>query len=101
MIVVGDHLPNSVAQPNVFRSRRGRGQKNLRSRRVRILLEKVMLHLPGIVVAEPIGQGYLVERLMKEVAFVAFIPRPRQLELVENSEAHFHPLLQILLSAAK
>jgi hypothetical protein len=35
---------------------------------------------------------------MKEIALVALVPGPRQLQFVENSEAHFHPL-EILLAA--
>ena len=71
--------------------RRGRGEENLRRRGMRILLEKVVLDLPGVVVAEPVGEHDLLERLLKQAALVARVPGPRQLQLVENSEAHLHP----------
>jgi hypothetical protein len=50
-----------------------------------------MLDLPGIVEAEIVGQFHLLKRLMKEIALVALVPGPRQLQLVEHSKAHFRP----------
>jgi len=44
-----------------------RGEKNLGRRRVRILLEKMMLDLPGKVVAEMVRQLELVERIVVEI----------------------------------
>jgi len=43
----------------------------------------------------------LLQRLMKEIALVALVPGLRQLQLVENPEAHFHPLRRILLLAGE
>ena len=40
-----------------------RGEEHLGRRGVRVLLEEVVLDLPGVVVAEPVGQLDLVERL--------------------------------------
>ena len=97
VIVVRDHLPDAVAQADGFCARRGGGEENLRRRGMGIFVEEVVLHFPGVVVAEPIGQRDLVQRLMKQIALVALVPGPRQLQLVENSEAHFHPLANIVI----
>jgi len=98
VIVVWDHLPDAMAQADGLCARGGCGQENFRRRGMRILLEKVVFHLPRVVVSQPIGDLHLLQRLMKEIALVALVPGPRQLQLVENSEAHFHPL-EILLAA--
>jgi hypothetical protein len=55
---------------------------------VRILLEKVMLDLPDVVDAEPIGELNLVERLLVETQLGLLTSRLRQLMLVEQSEFH-------------
>ena len=47
-----------------------------------------MLDLPGIVVAELVGQFDLVERVLVEPVFAAGLPRARQLQLIENPELH-------------
>src|SRR6476660_4788570 len=62
-----------------------------------VLVEEVVLHLPGVVEAEPIGQRHLVQRLMEQRVLVALVPGPRQLQLVENSEAHFIPFAAIVI----
>ena len=62
-----------------------------------VLVEEVVLHLPGVVEAEPIGQRHLVQRLMEQRVLVALVPGPRQLQLVENSEAHFIPFASIVI----
>src|SRR5271155_5618016 len=62
---------------------------------MRILFEKVVFDLPGVVVAEPVGQFDLIERILVEPQFAARLPWPRQLELVENAELH-----RFLLAAA-
>src|ERR1019366_1620101 len=67
---------------------RARREENLGSRRVRILLEKMMLDFPGVVDAEPVCEFDLIERLLKQPDLVALVPRPRQLMLVENPEFH-------------
>jgi hypothetical protein len=44
---------------------------------VRVLFEEVVLDLPGVVHAEPIGQLHLIERLLEEAMLGAVVPRPR------------------------
>jgi hypothetical protein len=44
---------------------------------MRIFFEEVVFDLPGVIEAEAVGQLDLMERLVKEVAFVALVPGPR------------------------
>ena len=65
-----------------------RGEEHLRGRRVRIFLEEMVLDFPGEVVAEPVGQFELVERIMVKGQLAVRSPGPRQLQLVEDAEFH-------------
>ena len=47
-----------------------------------------MLHLPGVIDAELVGEFDLIERVLKQLQLVAVIPRPRQLMFVEDAEFH-------------
>ncbi len=53
-----------------------------------VLLEEVVLDLPGIVDAQAIGQLHLIERVLEELELAARLPRPRELMLVEDAEFH-------------
>src|SRR6266568_6224265 len=53
-----------------------------------VLLEEVVLDLPGIVDAQAIGQLHLIERVLEELKLAAGLPRPRELMLVEDAEFH-------------
>ena len=64
------------------------GEEGFRRRRVRIFLEEMMLHHPGVVVAEPVGSLELRQRVLVEPELVALLPRPRQLQLIEDAELH-------------
>ena len=55
---------------------------------MRIFLEEMVLNFPSVIKAETVGQLHLFERLMKKITLVAFLPRARQLEFVENAETH-------------
>ena len=46
-----------------------------------------MLHLPGEVDPEPVGDLHLLQGVVEELLFLTVGPRPRQLVLVENAEA--------------
>ena len=50
-----------------------------------------MLHLPGVVVAEPVGELDLLERVAEQPVLAVGLPRPRQLVLVEDPEPHAPP----------
>ena len=47
-----------------------------------------MLDFPRVVVAEPVSQHDLFERLMEQARLIALIPGLGQLVLVEDPELH-------------
>ena len=55
---------------------------------MRIFLEEVVLDLPDVVDAEPVGEFDLVERVLVEAALGVLVPGLRQLVLVEQAEFH-------------
>ena len=55
---------------------------------MRILLEEVVLDLPRVIDADPVGKLDLIERILEQLQLVAVVPRPRQLMLVEDAEFH-------------
>src|SRR5574341_1059371 len=48
----------------------------------------MVLHLPEVVDPEPVGQLDLLQGVLEEAVLVAGRPRPRELVLVEDTEAH-------------
>ena len=88
VVVVGDHLADAVAEPDVRRSCRRSSEEHLGRRRVRILVQEVVLDLPRVVEAEPVGQLDLVEGLVEEPVLVVLAPRLGELVLVEDPELH-------------
>ena len=77
--VVGRQLDDAVPEANVLRSLTGGGEKHLGRRGMGVLLKEVMLHFPRVVVAEPIGQLYLVQRILNEPILAILGPWPRKL----------------------
>jgi hypothetical protein len=55
---------------------------------VGIFLEEMMLHHPGIVVAESVGGFELRQGIVIKPELIAVPPRPRQLQLIEDAELH-------------
>ena len=90
-------LHDAVRQADLLGALACRAEKHLGRRRVRIFLEEMVLDLPGEVVAEPVGQFDLVERVLVEAQLAVRLPRARQLQLVKNAELHRF-LLAALLS---
>ena len=86
--MVGGELEDAVAEPDVLGALAGGGEKGFRRRRMRVFLEEMMLHHPGMVVAEPVGGLELRQRVLVELELVAGLPRPRQLQLIEDAELH-------------
>ena len=86
--VVGRELDDAVAEADLLRALAGRGEEHLRRRAVRVLLEEVVLDLPRVVVAEPVGELDLVEALLEQLVLAVGRPWPRQLVLVEDPELH-------------
>ena len=61
MIVVGRHQGDAVAETNALRTLRAGRKEHLGGRGVRILLQEVVLDLPEIVDADPVGELNLLE----------------------------------------
>ena len=95
--MVGGELHDAVAEADLLRPLAGRREEQLGRRRMGVFLEEVVLDLPGMVVAQPVGELDLVERVLVEPVLVAFLPGPRQLQLVENAELHARFLLNLVL----
>src|SRR5215475_14518421 len=55
---------------------------------MRVFLEEVVLHLPGIVNAQAVRQLDLIQRLLEEAELGAGLPGTRQLVLIEDAEFH-------------
>ena len=87
-IVGGRHQHDPVTEPDAPRALGGRGQEHLGRRGVRVLLEEVVLDLPGVIDAQAIGQLHLVQRVLEEPELGALLPRTGQLMLVEDPEFH-------------
>ena len=86
--MIGGELENAVAEPDILGALGGGGEKGFRRRRMRIFLQEMMLHHPGMVVAEPVGGLQLRQRILVELEFVAGDPGARQLQLVKDAEFH-------------
>ena len=59
--VVRGELDDAVGQTDLLGPLTGRRKKNLRGGGMGILLEKMVLHLPGVVVAEAVGEFDLIK----------------------------------------
>ena len=86
--MVCGELQDAVAQPDLLGALAGRRQERGGRGRVGIFLEEVVLDLPGIVVAQPVGELELAQRVLVEPVLVAFLPGSRQLQLIEDAELH-------------
>src|SRR5579864_3621289 len=86
--MIGGELENAVTKPDIFGALAGGGEKGFRRWRVRIFLEEMMLHHPGMVVAEPVGGLQLRECVLVELELIAGLPRPWQLQLIEDAKFH-------------
>ena len=72
----------------LLRALAGGGEEDLGRARVRVLLQEVVLDLPDVVDAEPVGQLDLLERVGQQRLLVASRQRARELVLVEEAEPH-------------
>ena len=59
MVVARCHQRNAVAEPDAFGALRAGREEHLGRRGMRILLEKVMLDLPDVIDADPVGELHL------------------------------------------
>ena len=88
MVVVRRHQHDAMAEPDALGALRAGGEEHLRRGGVRVFLEEVVLDLPDVVDAEPVGELDLVERVLDDAALGVLAPGPRQLMLVEHAEFH-------------
>src|SRR5579885_2241561 len=88
LIDVGRHLHDSMADAHVFGAGGAGGQEDLRSRRVRILLEEVMLRRPHVVIAVSIGEFDLLERVLEEPMLRIGSPGTWKLMFIEAADLH-------------
>ena len=65
MVVRRRHLDDSVTEAQVLGPLRHCSEEHLRSTRVAVLLEEVVLDDPAGMDADPIGQGALLQRLLE------------------------------------
>jgi len=86
--MVGGQLDDTVAEADVLGPLAGGAKEYLRRRAVRILFQEMMFDFPGVIVAKPIGQFHLVERVVEQPLLVARRPWPGQLQFVKNPELH-------------
>ncbi len=77
MIVMGRHQGDAVAEANVCRALRARGEKHLGGGGMRVFLEKMVLDLPDIIDAKAVGEFDLFERIAVEPLFGVVFPRLR------------------------
>src|SRR5262249_41268862 len=88
--VIGRQLDDAVAEPDTTRAL-GRGaEEDLGGRAVRVLLEEVVLDQPGVVVAQPVRQLDLLQRVLEELILAPLVPRTRKLVLIKDTEFHAH-----------
>jgi hypothetical protein len=77
-----------VTQSDVFRALRGGGEEYFRLRRMRVFLQEVMLHFPGVMIAELVGQFDLRQSVLIQITFGELLPRARTLQFIENAKLH-------------
>src|SRR5215813_15543878 len=89
MVVARCHQRNAVAEPDAFGALRAGREEHLGRRGMRILLEKVMLDLPDVIDADPVGELHLFQRYLVEPPLGVIVPvgapGARQLVLVEDT----------------
>src|SRR5579885_2828072 len=88
MVVGGRQQHDSMTQPDARGALTARRKKDLGSRGMRVLFEKVMLDFPHVVDSEPVGEFDLVECILKEFQFRPGRPWAGKLVFVEGSELH-------------
>jgi len=74
MVVAGRHQDDAVPEADPPGALRRGGQEDLGRRGVGVFLQEVMLHLPGVVDSQPIGQLDLGQRVLEELLLAN--PRP-------------------------
>ncbi len=79
---------DAVAEADPRRALAARGEEHLGRRGVAVLLEEVVLDLPHVLDAEPVGELDLLERVLDQGLLARGVPRAAHLMLVEDAELH-------------
>ena len=88
MVVTRGGLNDAVADAHSLGTLAGHGQEHLWCTGVRILLQKMVLHLPEVLDPETVGQFDLVQGIGDQLLLAGLAPGPGQLVLVEDTELH-------------
>ncbi len=88
VIVIRYDLADAMAQADILGQPGGGGQKHFRRRGVGIFIQEMMLHLPGMIEAKPVGKNDLFQRFLEQTVLVALVPGAGQLQLVKHTETH-------------
>ena len=99
MVEARRDLHDAVPEPDVLGALAGGGEEHLGRARVRVLLEEVVLDLPDVVDADPVGELDLLERVVQQPLLGVLGPGPRQLVLVEDAESHLVAPLRSVAAA--
>ena len=90
-VVARRHEDDAVTETDPFRALAGGGQEDLGCGGVAVLLEEVVLDLPGEVDAQLVRELDLAQCVLEQLQLVTVVPRPWQLVLVEDPELHCRP----------
>jgi hypothetical protein len=88
VLVAGRERQDPEAEADALGALGGRREEHVRRARVRVLLEEVVLDLPDHVEADAIGDLDLLEGVLEQPVLGVLAPRPGELVLVEDAEAH-------------
>jgi hypothetical protein len=88
MIVAWRHEHDAMAETYAFCALRARCQKHLRRGGMGILLQEMVLDLPGVVDADPVGEFDLFERLALNSVLGTSVPGPWYLVFIKDTEFH-------------
>ena len=91
VVDVRRHVHDAVAEPDVLGALAGGGQEDLRRRRVRVLLEEVVLGEPHAVDADLVGQLHQLESVLEDLALLVLAPRLGDGMLQEQRDLHDAP----------
>jgi hypothetical protein len=89
MVHLGRDLDDPVPEPDSLGALARGGQEDLGRGGVAVFLEEVVLDLPDVVEAKPVGELHLLEGILQQAVLGALVlPGTRVLMLVEDAEAH-------------
>ena len=86
--MVGRQLDDAVGESDLLRPLAGGGEEDFRGGGMGILLQEMVLDLPGVVVSELVRELDLGERVLEQIVFSVRGPGSGKLMLVEDSELH-------------